>query len=146
MLCSNNSELKKWIDERDIYIQNLQVTLQETEKELKEKKIVISNLKQKYQSKQRLIETPERNLQQIESALKLSDKFTINNIIDYLKLDSYEFVKTIWGVITEENAVQSVSYIDWALQRNESLINTLSKYSESKKIPETIWKVTNKGL
>ena len=75
-------------------------------------------------------------LEQIKSILNLTDKFTIKAIVDYLKIDSIEFVKSIWNVLHENNVLQATSYIDWALQRNENLIKAFSKYwKEKTKVP-----------
>lgn len=123
------------LSEEWVYNQTLFVNLEEYKRELQEKSNDIDILRKRLDIK-RLIESPKKNMAQLESALKLWCKFTINNIIDYLRLDSYEFVKTIWWVITSDNAVESISYIDGALQRNEALIKALKKYSEEKKVPE----------
>jgi predicted nuclease with TOPRIM domain len=87
--------LKVSNDEVLVHNQSYSITLKETQKELDEKKRVISILKEKHSAKTHFIESPQKNIKQLASVLKLGDKFTINNIIDYLKLDSFEFVKNI---------------------------------------------------
>jgi len=79
------------------------------------------------------IEKPDLNLKEIESTLKLWDKFTLNQIISYLKLDSFEMVKNIAWTVNKENASEVIAYRDWALQRNESLIKFLSKFKSAEK-------------
>jgi hypothetical protein len=41
------------------------------------------------------ISEPTLNIKQIEASMKLTDKFTLNQIIHYLKLDTFELVKNI---------------------------------------------------
>ena len=127
------------LDESQVHNQTLYTIWEECKREIQEKNNSIDTLRKRLDIK-RLIDSPKKNMAQIESALKLGCKFTMNNIIDYLKLDSYEFVKTIWGVITSDNAVESIAYVDGALQRNEALIKALKKYSEEKKVPEFLGK------
>ena len=132
-------------DELQIHNQSLNVNIKEVNKDLEEKKWVISRLKEKSANNNHLIEIPKMNIEQIESVLKLGDKFLLNTLIDYLKLDSYELTKSIPWVLNESNVIQAIAYIDGALQRNENLIKSLSKYSkEVKKAPE--YMKTNKKL
>ena len=79
------------------------------------------------------IEKSDRNLQELEATLKMADKFTMRQIINYLTLDSYEIVKNMAKVVNNENASQVLSYRDWALQRNEELKKFLSKFVTEKK-------------
>mgnify|MGYP003651498802 CR=1 FL=1 len=70
----------------------------------------------------------------------MADKFTLNAIIQYLKLDSYEMVKNMPASLKEDNAVQLIAYVDWALQRNEAMVKMLTKHSVKKEVPSYIAK------
>lgn len=123
-------------DELWVHNQSYQVRLKESENDVQEKRETIKKLKDKVVD----IALPTKGLSEIQAALKLGDKFTINTILEYLKLDTYEFVKTIWWVLNKDNVLQATAYIDWALQRNDSLIKQLSQYTEEKKGVDYIWK------
>ena len=45
------------------------------------------------------IDMPNFNINELETSLKLADKFTIKTIKDYLILDSYEIVKNMAKVV-----------------------------------------------
>lgn len=133
------------LDEANIHKQNLQVTLNETEREVIEKNKTIEVLKQKnLTNKQPLyneLEMPRFSLKEIEAQLKLMDKLWLRLICDYLKLDSYELVKNIAWIVNKENVEQIIAYRDWALQRNESLIKFLEKHiTEKQKFDRLNWK------
>jgi hypothetical protein len=78
--------------------------------------------------------------------MKLSDKFTLNQIVHYLKLDSFELVKKIAWTVNKENASNVIAYRDWALWRNECLIKFLFKYAtkEKQKVDKLKWEVIEK--
>jgi len=81
-------------------LQSYNLTLRITNEELEEKKGVIKRLKEKLnltkeQPLYNEISKPELSLKQIEASMKLVDKFTLNQIIHYLKLDTFELVKNI---------------------------------------------------
>lgn len=132
------------MDEIWIVLQSSQITLKITNSDLKEAKESIKRLKDKLNSKDEIIlEQPTFNLKQIESALKLWDKFILNSIIEYLKLDSFEFAKQIAGTINKDNVSEVMAYKDGALQRNESLIRFLSKFAKEN---EKINKIFNERI
>lgn len=132
------------MDEIWIFLQSSQITLKITNSDLKEAKESIKRLKDKLNSKDEIIlEQPTFNLKQIESALKLWDKFILNSIIEYLKLDSFEFAKQIAGTINKDNVSEVMAYKDGALQRNESLIRFLSKFAKEN---EKINKIFNERI
>jgi hypothetical protein len=58
------------------------------------------------------ISKPELNLKQIEASMKLTDKFTLNQIIHYLKLDTFEIVKNIAGTMNKDNVSEVIAYRD----------------------------------
>ena len=78
------------------------------------------------------ISEPTLNIKQIEASMKLTDKFTLNQIIHYLKLDTFELVKNIAWIVNKDNVSEIIAYRDGALQRNESLIKFLSKFANEK--------------
>lgn len=134
--------MKITCDELLINNQSLNLENKMISEDYKELKGINVRLRDKKDSTAHLIELPTKNIQQIDSILKLWDKFMINTLIDYLKLDSYELTKSIPWVMNESNVLQSVSYLDWALQRNQNLIEVLSKYwKENKKGPEYLKKL-----
>lgn len=71
---------------------------------------------------------PTRNIKELESALKLADKFTLWVIVKYLELDSYEFTKNIAKTLNKDNANDVIQYLSGALTRNNMLITMISKY------------------
>ena len=124
-------------EECRIYLQSSQVNYTIIYEELEEKKWVIKRLKEKInltkeQPLYNEISKPELNLKQIEASMKLTDKFTLNQIIHYLKLDTFEIVKNIAGTMNKDNVSEVIAYRDWALQRNEALIKFLEKYAVDK--------------
>lgn len=78
------------------------------------------------------ISKPDLSIKQIEASMKLVDKFTLNQIIHYLKLDTFELVKNIAWLVNKDNVSEIIAYRDWALQRNESLIKFLEKFAVEK--------------
>lgn len=134
-------------DELWIHLQTYEVNLRIVNQELQEKKNAVKNLKEKINlTKQQPlyndIEMPKFNLKQIESTLKISDKFTLKQIIEYLRLDSFEFTKWIAWVVNKDNVSEVLAYRDWALQRNEALIKFLSKFTkETEKLDRLKWEV-----
>lgn len=132
-----------------VHLQSYEVTLNEKNKELFECKDRIKVLKDKIEyikNSRAELAFPDKNIAQIDWILKLWDKLTIQAIVDYLNLDSYEFVKNIGAVVTKENELQTVSYIDWSLQRNEALKTFLSKFLQEKSPKEFLEKKINKKL
>ena len=112
------------------------------ELEFKRNKSVIETLKKeierlkndltKTEEPYNAIDKPKFRLSEIENTLKLADKFTLKQIIEYLKLDSYELVKNLARITNKENCSEVIAHRDGALQRNESLIRLLEKYSTEK--------------
>lgn len=124
-------------DEQQVHLQSYNITLRITNEELEEKKWVIKRLKEKInltkeQPLYNEISKPELSIKQIEASMKLTDKFTLNQIIHYLKLDTFEIVKSIAGIVNKDNVSEVIAYRDWALQRNESLIKFLEKFAVEK--------------
>ena len=102
------NELKILYNEVSVHNLSYELTLKETERELKEKKESIAYLKKRGT----LIELPVENVKSISKVLEMADKFTLNAIIQYLKLDSYEMVKNMPASLKEDNAVQLIAYVD----------------------------------
>ena len=73
------------------------------------------------------IQIPSKGLAQIESELKLCDKYTANAIAEYLEVDWYELVKNIAKTVNSANAAEVIAYRDGALSRNEATIKVLRK-------------------
>lgn len=81
------------------------------------------------------IEEPTMWLKELETSLKLSDKYTLKIISEYLKLDSYEIVKNMAKVMNNWNAWEIIAYRDWALQRNQSLKELFQKIIKESEKP-----------
>lgn len=54
-------------------------------------------------------------------------------MIDYLKLDTFKLIQWMWKIVNNDNALQILSFRDWALTRNEQMIQLLSQYTWEKK-------------
>lgn len=67
---------------------------------------------------------PTKSLKEIEEAMKLADKYTIEQIIDYLKLDEYLIVSNSWSQATPETAKSMVDFVNWAKFRIKAWIKT----------------------
>lgn len=67
------------------------------------------------------IEKPTNHLQELQRKLKLADPYTIQIIIDFLTLDTFEFVKKIVKTLNKRDAVEIISYMDGSIRANESL-------------------------
>ena len=83
---------------QNVFIKNLVSTLNIKQTELEIAKRIVEeqeSLTNKDYPLYNDISKPELNLKEIEASLKLSDKFTLSQIIHYLKLDNFEFVKSI---------------------------------------------------
>ena len=78
------------------------------------------------------IEKPKYKLADLEKSLQLADKFTMRQISEYLKLDSYELVKNMAKIMNKDNASEVMAHRDGALQRNENLIKILEKLTVEK--------------
>lgn len=123
-----NERQKKEIDNLNIYIQHLEVNLNETKNELNDKEESIAFLKGKINN----IDLPKSSLSELEKKLILADNFTLKLIIDYLTLDSFELVKNIASRVNKDNFAEFVAYRDWALWRNEELKKILLKHTSKK--------------
>jgi hypothetical protein len=93
-------QIKIQCDEQQVHLQSYNLTLRITNQELEEKKGIIKRLKEKInltkeQPLYNEISKPDLSIKQIEASMKLVDKFTLNQIIHYLKLDTFELVKNI---------------------------------------------------
>jgi len=114
---------------------------------LKRQESEISDLKRKLENKNKEsvdekpyneIDTPRFSLSELESTLKLADKYTMKQIAEYLRLDSYELVKNMAKIMNRDNASEVMAHRDGALQRNESLIRMLDKLSKEKTVHDRI--------
>jgi len=115
---------------------------------LKRQESEISDLKRKLEKKNKEsvteekpyneIDTPRFSLAELESTLKLADKYTMKQIAEYLRLDSYELVKNMAKIMNRDNASEVMAHRDGALQRNESLIRMLDKLSKEKIVHDRI--------
>jgi hypothetical protein len=85
-------------DEQVVFLQSFKNISQQLEDEKRKRKDLeqkLNNLTNKEEKEYNKIDKPELSLKEIETAMKLSDKFTLNQIVHYLKLDSFELVKKI---------------------------------------------------
>ena len=62
----------------------------------------------------------------------MADKFTLDNILDYLKLDNYYLIKNIANAINQWNEKQILTWLDWCMSRNDALIKLITKYAKAK--------------
>ena len=71
---------------------------------------------------------PDRQLKEIKSKFwELSQKW-LKLLIDYLNWDKYLIVQAMAKTINKDNYTDTISYLDWALSRDDWLIITLSEY------------------
>lgn len=82
----------------------------------------------KNEDRYNVIDFPKMPLKEIEMKFKIIDKITVQVLIEYLKLDSYELVKNLARVTNSENASNIIAYRDGAIGRNEALIQRLSGF------------------
>jgi transposase len=73
-----------------------------------------------------VIEAPTLGVEQLKAMLKTIDPAAAQNIIDYLKLDSFLLVKSIAKTINTANSAEAIAYKDGALGRNDALIDALT--------------------
>ena len=121
-------ELKQHLDDAVIYTEHLEVSLRETKKDLEEEKNKNIKLKEKIN----YIDLPKHSFADLEKKLMLADIYTLQIIVDYLSLDSYELIKNIASRIDKNNIDNYIAYRDWALWRNEELKKVLLKYISKK--------------
>lgn len=76
--------------------------------------------------KYNLIDFPSVPLKDIDTKIKYFDPVMVDTLVEYLKLDSYELVKNLASRTNSENAWNIIAYRDWALGRNEGLIQKFS--------------------
>ncbi|MCP4522158.1 MAG: hypothetical protein GY827_10780 [Cytophagales bacterium] len=75
--------------------------LKEDKKELEKRQVPLPN-----------IELPKNTMASLEKKLKKCDKYTIDFIISYLDLDTYNLVKKIPSVLNRTNDVEVGQYMD----------------------------------
>jgi phage host-nuclease inhibitor protein Gam len=92
ILDNNYKEIQLY--KKDIFTLQLEVERLKQEKADLNNKISKLNLT-KEQPLYNEISKPDLSIKQIEASMKLVDKFTLNQIIHYLKLDTFELVKNI---------------------------------------------------
>lgn len=134
-LWEEHQQLQQEHSTLEIHWQSLSVTIKEYERELDEKKESIRVLKDrltKSTNSYNEIEQPKYKLSELEKSLQLADKFTMRQISEYLKLDSYELVKNMAKVMNKDNASEVMAHRDGGLQRNDSLIKILDKLTVEK--------------
>lgn len=93
------------------------------------------------------IEMPTKTIEELNKKTSMLDKYTIEWILKYLILDSYEFVKNNAKTINKESWYEAIIYRDWALSRNEWLIQALKKsanINEKTYKDRITWEIKNK--
>lgn len=94
--------------------------------------------------KEYTIDMPEIEVEDLKKALKLADKFTLETLLQYIKIDSYKLVKNLAKVTNSSNASETIAYRDGALGRNEALIQLLSESIKGKSFQNRIkWEEQN---
>ena len=78
------------------------------------------------------VELPQLAVEELKSALKLADSYTMETIIKYLNLDTYELVKNLAKVTNSTNVAETISYKDGAIGRNDALIKLLRESIKGK--------------
>jgi len=105
----------------------------------------IKRLNEKLKDKENIEETeltlPKIDIKGFEAILSLVNKTFITALIEYLKTDSFEIVKSTMSIIDSWNQSEVRAFRNGALKRNESLINILKKYEKEKeaKISKINW-------
>ena len=49
------------------------------------------------------IEVSDRSVQSLKDDLKLGDKYTMETILEYLKIDNFEIVKNLANIVNNNN-------------------------------------------
>lgn len=101
-------EMKQHLDDAVIYTEHLEVSLRETKKDLDEEKNKNAKLKEKIN----YIDLPKHSFVDLEKKLPLADTYTLQIIIDYLSLDSYELIKNIASRVDKNNIDNYIAYRD----------------------------------
>jgi predicted RNase H-like nuclease (RuvC/YqgF family) len=130
-LCDEMQEQKQEITTLKIHCQQYECNIKELEKEVEEKKENVRILKERLTNTQETynkLEIPTKTLKNLEDIFKVSDKFTLRQIAEYLKNDSFELVKSMADVMVKDNSELITAHLNGALKRNDSLIKLLEKY------------------
>ena len=134
LLDNKNKEIQ--LCNKDIFNLQLEVErLKSQNKDLASFKEKYNELLTKEKTNYNEIESPWMSLKELETSLKLSDKYTLKIIIEYLKLDSFELVKNIAKVINSQNSSEIIAFRDWALQRNWTLKELFEKIVKESEKP-----------
>lgn len=84
------------------------------------------------------------SIKDIKDKLKIANKTTLQLIVDILKVDINEQIKNSLKYINKENWDNTISFLDWAISRDEWLINFLKPYLVIKEPLKYITKEHNK--
>lgn len=103
---------------------NAAIKIDDLEDEIKGH-IIEHNKYKDYKKEYNNIEMPKHTLKWLQKSKWMLDWYTIDWIIKYLTLDSYEFVKNNAKTINNETGHEAIIYRDWALSRNEALKSAL---------------------
>ena len=97
---------------RTLTIQN--VSLEEYLKKAIEDKDFLEEEIEKLKEKLKRYElkVPKANITKLEQELKLCDTYTKRKIIEYLELDTFEFVKNISGTVNNANSSDVINFMD----------------------------------
>lgn len=133
-------------DELVIYNQSLSVNISEKDREISELKERNQKLLTKVNAEYPNIELPELNAKEITNALKLSDKFTLQRVIEFIKADYYEFIKSLADNLGSETKFEISIASNVIRRRYEAWIQVLGKHAETKETFENraTWKTQNK--
>jgi len=73
------------------------------------------------------VDIPKIDAEELKKALKLADSYTMETIMQYIQVDTYELVKKIAKTINSTNFWDVAIYIDGALSRNDALVKLLGE-------------------
>jgi hypothetical protein len=76
---------------------------------------------------------PDKKLKEIKSQLSKLPQKWIQLLIDYLNYDKYLLIQWVMKTMNNKNAIDTISYLDWALSRIDWLIVTLGKFLKEHK-------------
>ena len=111
------------------------VTLEEKEERINQLSSNVSSLLRKIEEVEQnkyIIEDVNISIDDLKKSLKVSDSYTMELLINYLKIDSFNLVKNIAKTVNKSNFAETAIYIDGALSRNDAFIKVLYESTKNR--------------
>lgn len=77
---------------------------------------------------------PKLNIQQLQGTLKLADKFTLQQVVELLKIDYIDMIGILAGSLEKQNKYELSIASESIRRRTQSWIEVLSKHSKDDNI------------